>query len=138
MKSWILVQFLILYQSLKAQQNLPQGCLSSFRQAALTAHNKYRSQHGVPLLTESVTVETSAQLYATKLATTNVFAHSGNPLYGENLYGQFNPQNLTLSMCSQIGTDCVASWYSEISHYNYRFLKLKLYIYENELKLILI
>jgi len=103
----------------KPQLVLPQGCLNSFRQAALTTHNKYRALHGVPLLIDSITIGTSAQEYATQIATNNVFAHSGNPLYGENLYGQFNPQNLTLSMCSQIGMDCVTSWYMEISQYNF-------------------
>lgn len=123
MKHFI-IQFIFIYSSffsklIESQLALPKGCLNSFRQAALTIHNKYRAMHGSPLLSESNTIDTSAQEYATQVATTNVFAHSGNQLYGENLYGQFNPQNLTISMCSQIGTDCVTSWYMEISQYNY-------------------
>jgi len=103
----------------KAQQTLPTGCLDAFRAASLSAHNQYRSLCGVSPLSESSLIDASAQNYSTKMATTNLFQHSGNSLYGENLYEQLTSQALTVSLCSQIGNQSVASWYSEIANYNF-------------------
>ena len=58
--------------------------------------------------------------WATQMATTNLFAHSGSQLYGENLYGQFGAGPLnSFASCSTLGSTCVSSWYSEISMYNF-------------------
>ncbi|MFB2897436.1 CAP domain-containing protein [Aerosakkonemataceae cyanobacterium BLCC-F50] len=51
----------------------------------LAAHNKYRSQVGVPPLTWSDTIANSAQQWANHLAATGKFQHSG-VRYGENLW----------------------------------------------------
>lgn len=114
------LHLLLLSYYVRAQQTLPAGCLDAFRAAALTAHNQFRALCGAPALTESTTIAASAQAWATQMATTNVFAHSGSQLYGENLYGQFSSGALTsAASCSTLGTTCVNSWYSEISAYNF-------------------
>ena len=116
----IFLNTILLIKYISAQQSLPTGCLDAFRTAALTAHNQYRALCGVPSLTESDTIDSSAQAWATQMATTNVFAHSGNSLYGESLYGQFTSGSLNnFSACSTLGTTCVKSWYDEISNYNF-------------------
>ena len=58
--------------------------------------------------------------WATQMATTNLFAHSGSQLYGENLYGQFGAGPLnSIASFSTLESTCVSSWYSEISMYNF-------------------
>ena len=114
----ILFSNLILFY-VSAQKTLPTGCLEAFRSAALTAHNQYRSLCGVPLLDASNTIDISSQDYATQMAATNLFQHSVNSSYGENLYQQYTSQDLTVSLCSQMGNQSVAAWYKEIAYYNY-------------------
>jgi hypothetical protein len=87
--SFIVVLFLFSVElfSLEAQQNLPTGCLEEFRAETQTAHNQHRALCGVPPLIESSTIDVSAQAWATKITTTNIF---DSQLYGENLYRQFD------------------------------------------------
>ena len=79
---------------------LPNGCLDAFRQAALNAHNLYRSKHSADPLTEDTNLDSSAQSYATKLGITNDFKHSGLANVGENLYASYTSVSLSVSMCS--------------------------------------
>jgi uncharacterized protein YkwD len=116
----IFLSTFILLKCVSAQQSLPTGCLDAFRTAAFAAHNQYRALCGVPSLAESDTIGSSAQAWATQMATTNVFAHSGNSLYGENLYVQFSSSALSnVSACSTLGVTCVESWYNEITSYDF-------------------
>lgn len=75
--------------------NLPVACLTSFKRAALEAHNAYRTLHRVPLLVLDDT-DSEAQNYAQKLANNNQgLKHSSNRIdKGENLFAKFTSQRL--------------------------------------------
>ncbi len=86
-----------------SSNNLPNGCLDSFRQAALNAHNTFRSKHSVKPLVQDTSLnglDNSAQSYATQMGITNVFAHSNKPNTGENIYASYTSQSLNNAFCS--------------------------------------
>eukprot|EP00090_Calanus_glacialis_P000481 TRINITY_DN10286_c0_g1_i5.p1 TRINITY_DN10286_c0_g1~~TRINITY_DN10286_c0_g1_i5.p1 ORF type:complete len:372 (-),score=115.06 TRINITY_DN10286_c0_g1_i5:68-1183(-) len=88
---------------------------SEFERSALLAHNKYRIRHGVCLLKLDRKLCTLAQDYAGTLAATDTFQHSGDPVYGENLYwGWSSDPGWELP-----GGEAVESWYEEKKGYNY-------------------
>jgi uncharacterized protein YkwD len=71
----------------------------------LDTHNRYRREVGVPLLTWSDGLATSAQQWANELARRGSLVHSGTR-YGENLWGGSPPGSYSL-------TAMVNSWGSE-------------------------
>ena len=77
----------------------PEGSLPPSRgiaQEALDAHNRYRSEVGVPPLQWSDSLAASAQQWADHLAATGSFEHSGTQGQGENLWkGTANAFSLT-------------------------------------------
>lgn len=79
-------------------------------QEMLDAHNTYRNDVGIAILTWSEEVATSAQAWADELAKDCKFKHSDGD-YGENIWartkGAFSP------------TDVVMSWGSEMEDYDY-------------------
>ena len=86
-----------------SSNNLPNGCLDSFRQAALNAHNTFRSKHSAKPLVQDTSLnglDNSAQSYATQMGITNVFAHSNKPNTGENIYASYTSQSLNTAFCS--------------------------------------
>jgi len=88
---------------------------SRFATDALETHNKYRKRHAVPPLELSKDLCDAAQEYADHLAKNNVFEHSGDPVYGENLYWSWSSDpSWVLS-----GDEPVDSWYDEKKGYNY-------------------
>lgn len=85
-----------------ATGTLPAGCLDAFRQAALAAHNTFRSKHFAQSMAENTAVDTSAQAYAQQIAATAVFAHSTNRVNtGENLYMSSSTVPLTVAKCAR-------------------------------------
>jgi len=88
---------------------------SKFELDALNGHNKYRKLHGVPPLTLSKDLSDAAEEYANHLARTNTFSHSGDPLYGENLYWSWSSD----SGWMLTGDEPVDSWYDERIGYDY-------------------
>ncbi len=66
----------------------------------LNAHNRYREEVEVPLLSWSPSLAESAHNWATELVADNRFAHS-NSEYGENLWkgtaGRFSPRQMVES-----------------------------------------
>ena len=82
---------------------------------ALNAHNKYRKRHNVPPLELSKDLSDVAQEYANHLARTNTFEHSGDPVYGENLYWSWSSDPGWILT----GDEPVDSWYDEKKGYNY-------------------
>ena len=99
------------------QQNLPNGCLKSFRTAAIATHNQFRALSGVSALIENTTIDDQAQ----NLITISTDFSKDNTTYGKNVYGQLFASDLTddLESCSTLGTTCVQSWYNEISRYSF-------------------
>jgi len=88
---------------------------TQFQITALAAHNKYRNIHGVQQLQLDVKLCKLAQCYAEQLANTNKFEHSGDCMYGENLYwGWSSDPKWQLP-----GEEAVDSWYDEKKGYDY-------------------
>jgi len=88
---------------------------TKFEVDALNAHNKYRKRHTVPPLELSKDLCDVAQEYANHLARTNTFEHSGDPVYGENLYWSWSSDPGWVLT----GDEPVDSWYDEKKGYNY-------------------
>jgi hypothetical protein len=88
---------------------------TKFQLDALAAHNKYRKRHAVPPLELSKDLSDVAQEYADLLARTNTFEHSGDPVYGENLYWSWSSDPAWVLT----GDEPVDSWYDEKKGYNY-------------------
>jgi uncharacterized protein YkwD len=88
--------------------------LAAFRAAALQQHNIYRAKHGVPPLVLSSPLNHVAQQYATQLARTKQFVHSGQKQYGENLYA-----SRSSTQAPPRPDAVVDSWYNEIQHYHF-------------------
>ena len=77
--------------------------------------NYLRSLHGSPELTEDSTISTVSQNWADYLLNNNLFKHSGNPMYGENLaYFKGYGSNPILIIQQAINL-----WYREIDKYDF-------------------
>lgn len=88
---------------------------TQFQLEALAEHNKYREKHSVHLLELRKELCQSAQQYADRLALTDQFQHSGDPMYGENLYWGWSSQPCWVPR----GVEAITSWYSEGADYDY-------------------
>ena len=87
--------FLLFIKSIESKCDLKQ-----FRRIVLVEHNKYRIQHDTPLLIPSQTLDESAQSWANYLASRNLFEHSENRRYGENLYALYTTEESSNALCS--------------------------------------
>lgn len=83
----------------------------------LDAHNKFRSQHGVPPLKLCVKLTQFAQEWADELAESESFYHREPNDYGENLYSVWGSG----SDFYVDGVEPVESWYSEIKDYEFGY-----------------
>lgn len=93
-----------------------QPLLTPPQQAEIVAYvNQYRARCQAPPMTYSATAAAFSQTWATQLATTNTFKHSGSALYGENLayFQGYGTDPMTLIKLS------IDEWYNEISSYNF-------------------
>jgi uncharacterized protein YkwD len=90
--------------------------LNTFRNVCLKQHNVYRRNHKVNDLKENFELNSIAQKYAEKLASTSSFSHSGASFHGdplgENLFMQGGRP--------MIGEMAADSWYDEIKDYNFK------------------
>ncbi|XP_060766785.1 Golgi-associated plant pathogenesis-related protein 1 isoform X2 [Neoarius graeffei] len=86
---------------------------ANFKAKFHAKHNEYREKHGVPALTLSDDLCSSAQAWADHLLSTKCLQHS-NTNNGENLYyfQSSVPKKLT-------GEEPVDSWYNEIKDYDF-------------------
>jgi len=94
--------------------------LPNFRNATLTRHNTYRATHRSPSFTVSNALNTTAQSWAERLASTSTFEHSSASQRnnaGENLYVSYTTANSIAA--GTLGNQAVTSWYNEVSAYNY-------------------
>jgi len=88
---------------------------SHFQLEALEEHNMFRERHGVKRLELRKELCESAQQYADTLAAGDLFQHSGDIMYGENLYWSWSSELNWVPT----GREAVASWYSEGCEYDY-------------------
>ncbi len=89
---------------------------STLQKAALSKHNSYRSIHHSPNMTESSSLNKSAQSWAEHLASTGAFEHSDTKA-GENIYASYT--TVSSVDAANLGNQAVKSWYDEVSAYDY-------------------
>lgn len=84
--------------------------------ADITTHiNTYRSKHHAKSIEHNVTITAFTQSYASQLAQSSKFEHSGNRAYGENL-AMFRGMADNIVVLVKRAID---SWYSEVKAYDY-------------------
>ena len=82
--------------------NLPTGCLSAFRQAAIRTHNSLRTKHSAPALIEENQLNLAAHAYSQQLALTNSLVPSKNRIdTGENLFLTYSSIPLDPQTCER-------------------------------------
>lgn len=91
--------------------------LDAFRSTALSKHNGYRNVHSSPAMGISSSLNSSAQAWADRLASTGTFAHSQKRGVGENLYVYYTTANSIAS--DTLARGAVDDWYNEVKQYNY-------------------
>lgn len=77
----------------------------------LDAHNRWRTEVGVPKLSWSGTVAAGAQAWANRLAVAGSLDHDASSAHGENLFQGSGPRT---------PTEAIDSWGSERAECNYR------------------
>ncbi len=97
-------------------------CLVAFNTEVLVQHNIKRALHAdTPALAGKSEITDVAQKYSEYLRDNNLFKHSGNKKYGENIYS-FGSSKLFVpssDSCKKAATDAVSKWYAEIANYQY-------------------
>lgn len=92
--------------------------LAALRSAAVSKHNTYRATHKSPNITISDSLNTSAQAWAEKIASSGNFEHSTNRNnVGENIYASYSSESSVDP--TTLGNTAVKEWYDEIKDYNY-------------------
>ncbi len=92
--------------------------LATLRSAAVSKHNTYRATHNSPNINISDSLNTSAQAWAEKIASSGEFEHSTNRNnVGENIYASYSTES-TVDPAT-LGNTAVKEWYDEIKDYNY-------------------
>ncbi|ODH00769.1 secretion protein [Nostoc sp. KVJ20] len=92
--------------------------LAKLRSAAVSKHNTYRATHKSPNITISDSLNTSAQAWAEKIASSGEFEHSTNRNnVGENIYASYSTESTVEP--TTLGNTAVKEWYDEIKDYNY-------------------
>jgi len=77
--------------------------------------NKYRARHHAPPLSWDNTLVSFAQQWSYYMTAYNIFKHSGNQLYGENIsfFEGYGTDPMTLLKLA------IDGWYNEVSLYNF-------------------
>jgi hypothetical protein len=77
--------------------------------------NKYRARHQAPHLSWDNTLVSFAQQWSYYMTVYNIFKHSGNSLYGENIsfFEGYGTDPMTLLKLA------IDGWYNEVSLYNF-------------------
>uniref|UniRef100_A0A0K0FUY9 CAP domain-containing protein (inferred by orthology to a human protein) n=1 Tax=Strongyloides venezuelensis TaxID=75913 RepID=A0A0K0FUY9_STRVS len=86
---------------------------SPMKKKLLEESNKYREHHGAPPLTIDSELETKAQNYAEKLASTGNFAHDPKNDVDET------GENLGFGSALKVAATVVKLWYDENKYYDY-------------------
>jgi uncharacterized protein YkwD len=93
--------------------------LGAFKNSAAAEHNTYRATHHAPALSQSASLNTTAQAYADQILSTGVFIHSSEEQRngaGENLYYTYSQFPLDPET---VAAKAVAAWYEEVTDYDY-------------------
>jgi hypothetical protein len=77
--------------------------------------NNYRSIHQASPLIWNDTIKLASQNWSNFLLHNNIFKHSGNPLYGENI-AYFEGYNLDTIALLKLAVD---NWYNEVKKYDF-------------------
>jgi hypothetical protein len=92
------------------------SALTDSQKTEITSYiNKYRTMHQAPPLALDDTITNASQEWSNNLLTTNVFQHSGNRLYGENL-AYFSGYGSNMMMLLKKSVD---AWYNEVKMYDF-------------------
>jgi hypothetical protein len=90
--------------------------LTNSQKTEITSYiNKYRTMHQAPPLALDDTITNASQEWSNNLLTTNVFQHSGNKLYGENL-AYFSGYGSNIMVLLKKSVD---AWYNEVKMYDF-------------------
>ena len=90
--------------------------LTDSQKTEITSYiNKYRTMHQAPPLAWDDTITNASQEWSNNLLTTNVFQHSGNKLYGENL-AYFSGYGTNIMVLLKKSVD---AWYNEVKMYDF-------------------
>ena len=90
--------------------------LTDSQKTEITSYiNKYRTLHQAPPLVWDDTITNASQEWSNNLLTTNVFQHSGNKLYGENL-AYFSGYGNDIMVLLKKSVD---AWYNEVKMYDF-------------------
>jgi len=92
------------------------SALTDSQKTEITSYiNKYRTMHQAPPLALDDTITNASQEWSNNLLTTNVFQHSGNKLYGENL-AYFSGYGSNMMVLLKKSVD---AWYNEVKMYDF-------------------
>ena len=92
------------------------SALTNSQKTEITSYiNKYRTMHQAPPLALDDTITNASQEWSNNLLTTNVFQHSGNKLYGENL-AYFSGYGSNIMVLLKKSVD---AWYNEVKMYDF-------------------
>jgi hypothetical protein len=92
------------------------SALTNSQKTEITSYiNKYRTMHQAPPLALDDTITNASQELSNNLLTTNVFQHSGNKLYGENL-AYFSGYGSNIMVLLKKSVD---AWYNEVKMYDF-------------------
>ena len=96
--------------------SIEQPILSLEQKEEITKYvNSYRARHGSPPLVWDETIATFSQEYSYYLVSNNLFQHSNDQRYGENLaYFQGQGNNMM-----ELIKKSIDLWYDEIKLYNF-------------------
>lgn len=96
--------------------SIEQPILTPAQKDEITSYvNAYRARHGSPPLKWDDTIANFSQKYSYYLVSNNLFQHSNNELYGENLaYFQGQGNNMM-----ELIKKSIDLWYDEIKLYNF-------------------
>jgi len=81
--------------------------------------NIYRQKHKAKLISHNQIISNFSQSYSDELLKNNLFQHSNNRLYGENLFKSFSSRTVLNSELLNNVTKAIDSWYNEVKFYNF-------------------
>ena len=75
--------------------------MNQFRNEVLVVHNKLRGLHDTKKLAHDPKLEQTAQQWADYLAEKDLFEHSNEGDFGENLFAEYTTEKLKKSTCQR-------------------------------------
>ena len=88
------------FDTITSQEALSNECQDSFRNAALTAHNKFRAKHSASALKGDTNIEATALRWSNEMASSGNLGHSQTQNLGENVYMSWGQSFSSSSECA--------------------------------------